>query len=430
MNCVICDVKARQVLDSRGHPTVEVDVTLADGTLGRAIVPSGASTGEREALELRDGDKTKFLGKGVLTAVANVNELIAPKVKGLCATDQRAIDLLMIEADGTENKGKLGANAILGVSMAVARAGAAAHGLPLYRYLGGPNACLLPVPLMNVLNGGVHADSGLDVQEYMIVPLGAPTFADALRWGAEVFHTLKDVLKKERKLSIAVGDEGGFAPRLNDNEEALKVLEHAIDQAGFQVGRDVALALDPAASELHDPDAGVYRLKAGGKEVTRTSAEMVKMYADWCKKYHIVSIEDGLGQRDWDGWVALTAALGDKVQIVGDDIYVTQTRYLGDGIKRRASNSILIKVNQVGTLTETFEAIEMAHKHGWTAVVSHRSGETEDTFIADLVVGAGTGQIKTGSLCRSERTAKYNQLLRIEEELGRAAVYEGSRWRK
>jgi len=426
---VICDVKARQVLDSRGNPTVEVDVTLSDGTLGRAIVPSGASTGEREALELRDGDADRYLGKGVLGAVANVNELLAPKVKGLCATDQRAIDLTMIEADGTENKGTLGANAILGVSMAVARAAANSLGLPLYRYLGGPGACVLPVPMMNVLNGGVHADNNLDIQEYMVMPIGAPSFAEALRWGAEVFHTLKTILKKERGLSTSVGDEGGFAPTLADNEEALSLLEEAITRAGYEVGTDIALAIDTAASELYDSDAKVYRLGATGTEREVSSDEMVAMYARWCDAHRIVSIEDGLGERDWDGWRALTAAVGDRVQIVGDDLYVTQTRYLAEGIRTAASNAILIKLNQVGSITETLEAIDLAHRSGWRCVVSHRSGETEDTTIADLAVGAGTGQIKTGSLCRSERIAKYNRLLRIEEELGRAAVYGGTRWR-
>jgi len=427
MDFVICDVNARQVLDSRGNPTVEVDVMLSDGSLGRAIVPSGASTGEREALELRDGDKSVYLGKGVLKAVSHVNELIAPKIKGLSAADQRLIDLTMIELDGTENKGTLGANAILGVSMAVAKAAAASHDLPLYAYLGGAGSCVLPVPMMNVLNGGVHADNNLDVQEFMLMPVGAPSFAEALRWGAETFHTLKGILK-DRGLSTSVGDEGGFAPSLESNEQALSLLEEAIAAAGYEVGAQIALAIDTAASELHDPDAGVYRLGAGGNQREVSSDDMVAMYADWCAKHRIVSIEDGLGQRDWDGWVALTAALGDRVQIVGDDLLVTQTKYLKDGIDRKAANSILIKVNQVGSLTETLEAIDMAHRAGWTAVVSHRSGETEDTTIADLVVAAGTGQIKTGSLCRSERVAKYNQLLRIEEALGAAAVYGGTRW--
>lgn len=427
MDSIICEVKAREVLDSRGNPTVEVDVLLSDESLGRAIVPSGASTGEREALELRDGDKGRYLGKGVLKAVANVNELIAPKIKGLCASDQRLIDLTMLEADGTDNKGKLGANAILGVSMAVARAAAASHRLPLYRYLGGPDACVLPVPMMNVLNGGVHADNNLDIQEFMILPVGASSFAEALRWGAETFHTLKGILKR-RGLSTSVGDEGGFAPSLRGNEEALTLLEEAIAGAGYKVGDQVALAVDAAASELHDSEAGVYRLSAGGAEETLKSDDLVEMYAGWCKRHAIVSIEDGMGQRDWEGWTALTAALGDKVQIVADDLLVTQVRYLSEGIARRAANSILIKVNQVGTITETLAAIDLAHRSGWTAVVSHRSGETEDTTIADLVVGAGTGQIKTGSLCRSERVAKYNRLLRIEEALGRAAVYGGTRW--
>lgn len=415
---VITEVKAREVLDSRGNPTVEVDVRLSDGAWGRAAVPSGASTGAHEALELRDGDPGRYLGKGVLKAVANVNEKIAPAVVGLEAAEQEAVDRKMLELDGTPNKSTLGANAILGVSLAVAKAAAASAGLPLYRYLGGPEADLLPAPMMNILNGGKHADNNVDLQEFMIMPLGADSFAEALRMGAEVFHHLKQVLS-ERGLSTAVGDEGGFAPDLKSNVEAVEVILQAVERAGYRPGEDVFLALDPAASSFyHD---GRYVLEAEG---TRNSAEdMVAFYADWVERFPIVSIEDGLAEDDWEGWQLLTRTLGDKIQIVGDDLYVTNTERLRRGIELGASNSILIKVNQIGTLTETLQAIGTAREAGWTAVVSHRSGETEDTTIADLVVAAGTGQIKTGSLCRSERVAKYNQLLRIEEELGSEARY-------
>ncbi len=393
-------------------------MVLADGARGRAAVPSGASTGVHEALELRDGDAGRYLGKGVLKAVANVNQRIAPALQGREAGEQEAIDRAMIELDGTPNKSSLGANAILGVSLAVAKAAAASAGAPLYRYLGGEGATILPAPMMNILNGGQHADNNVDLQEFMIMPLGADTFAEALRMGAEVFHNLKKVLSA-KGLNTGVGDEGGFAPDLRSNVEAVEVILQAIEKAGYQPGKDAFIALDPAASSFYEE--GVYVLAAEGAR--KSAEEMVEFYADWVERFPIVSIEDGLAEDDWEGWQLLTRELGDKIQLVGDDLYVTSTQRLKKGIELGASNSILIKVNQIGTLTETFEAISMAHNTGWTAVVSHRSGETEDTTIADLVVAAATGQIKTGSLCRSERVAKYNQLLRIEEDLGERAQY-------
>jgi enolase len=417
----ILDVHAREILDSRGNPTVEVDVTLQSGAAGRAAVPSGASTGEHEALELRDGDAKRYLGKGVQKAVQNVIETIAPALRGLDPTEQVEIDRQLIELDGTPNKGKLGANAILGVSMAVARAAAVETGMPLYRYLGGPLARTMPVPLMNIVNGGAHATNTLDFQEFMIVPAGAETFADALRMGAEVFHALKKVLVK-RKLATGVGDEGGFAPDLATDEDALKVIIEAIEAAGYAPGREVALALDVAASELFK--GGSYTFKKSGAG-TRDAQGMVELYAKWLEEYPIVSIEDGLAEDDWDGWSLLTRQLGDRVQLVGDDLFVTNTERLARGIEGGIGNAILIKVNQIGTLTETLEAIEMARAAGYLSIISHRSGETEDTFIADLAVGTGAGQIKTGSASRTDRVAKYNQLLRIEELLGDVAEYPG-----
>jgi len=415
----IVEVKAREILDSRGHPTVEVDVWLGDGSFGRAAVPSGASTGVHEALELRDNDKSRYNGKGVLTAVKNAEEIIAPEINGLDGLNQGLIDQTMIELDGTGNKKKLGANAILGVSMAVARAAAQACELPLYRYLGGVSAGTLPRPMMNILNGGSHAGNNVDIQEFMIMPLAGATFGEALRVGAEVFHSLKKVLS-EAGLSTAVGDEGGFAPDLKSNDEAIEVILKAVKAAGYKAGQDVVLCLDAAASEFFDKKTKKYVFhKSDGSE--RTAEEMIKFYENWMKKYPIVSLEDGLSEDDWAGWKALTSALGQKIQIVGDDIFVTNTERLSRGIKEGSANSILIKLNQIGTVTETMQTINMAHKAGFTAVVSHRSGETEDTFIADLVVAAGTGQIKTGSVSRSERIAKYNRLLRIEEELGPSA---------
>ncbi len=418
---MIQDIQAREILDSRGNPTIEVDVTLQSGAAGRAAVPSGASTGEHEALELRDGDAKRYLGKGVTKAVRNVVEKIGPALRGMDPTDQVGIDRHMIALDGTANKGKLGANAILGVSMAVARAAAVESGLPLYRYLGGPLARTMPVPLMNILNGGAHATNTVDFQEYMIVPVGAETFADALRMGAEVFHALKKVLIK-RKLSTGVGDEGGFAPDLGSDEDALKVVIEAIEAAGYAPGKEIALALDCAASELFK--AGKYTFKKSGAG-TRTAKGMVELYAKWLEEYPIVSIEDGLAEDDWEGWALLTAQLGDRCQLVGDDLFVTNTERLARGIEGGVANSILIKVNQIGTLTETLESIEMARAAGYLSVISHRSGETEDTFIADLAVGTGAGQIKTGSASRTDRVAKYNQLLRIEEQLGSVAEYPG-----
>jgi len=418
----IIEVRGREILDSRGNPTLEVDVYLVSGAMGRAAVPSGASTGEHEALELRDGDKKRYLGKGVRKAVDNVNEIIAPELEGLDALDQVGIDKLMIELDGTENKSRLGANAILGVSLAVAKAAANALEIPLYNYIGGVNARVLPVPLMNVLNGGLHADNNVDLQEFMIVPVGADSFAEALRIGAEVFHTLKKVLK-DKGYNTAVGDEGGFAPDLKSNEEAVQVLMEAIEKAGFAPGEDVCIALDPAASSFYKD--GVYMLE--GEGVNKTSEEMVAFYEDWVNKYPIISIEDGLAEDDWEGWRLLTERLGDKIQLVGDDLFVTNTKRLARGIQEGVANSILIKVNQIGTLTETLEAIQMAHRAGYTTVISHRSGETEDTTIADLAVAVNAGQIKTGSVCRSDRIAKYNQLLRIEEELEDCALFWGKK---
>ena len=417
------DVIAREVLDSRGNPTVEVEVLLDDGSLGRAIVPSGASTGVHEAVELRDGDKSRYLGKGTLKAVENVNEIIADEIIGWEAFDQVGIDKFLIELDGTPNKGRLGANAILGVSMAVARAAADSVGLPLFQYLGGVNGKTLPTPMMNILNGGSHADNTVDIQEFMIMPVGADTFREALRMGAEVFHSLKSVLKG-KGMNTAVGDEGGFAPNLATNEEAIQVIIEAIEKAAYKPGDDEMIAMDVAASEFYDADENVYKLT--GEGVTRTSAEMVEYLTSLCDKYPVISIEDGLAEDDWDGWKLLTDALGDRVQLVGDDLFVTNTARLSEGIAKGIANSILIKVNQIGTLTETFDAIEMAKKAGYTAVVSHRSGETEDTTIADIVVGLNAGQIKTGSLSRTDRIAKYNQLLRLEEILDTGAQYAGN----
>ncbi|MEK6548673.1 MAG: phosphopyruvate hydratase [Nitrospirota bacterium] len=417
----IAEIRAREILDSRGNPTIEVDVALESGARGRAAVPSGASTGTREALELRDGDKKRYLGKGVSKAVANVRTVLAPSLLGRDAADQVGIDRRMISLDGTPNKGKLGANAILGVSLAVAKAAAAEAGLPLYRYLGGASAHELPVPLMNVINGGAHADNNLDLQEFMIVPVGAPTFAEALRMAAEVFHALKTLLKK-KSLNTAVGDEGGFAPNLGSNEEALALIVQAIEAAGYAPGRDMALALDAAASEFYEN--GRYVMK-GEAQAQRSSEDMIKYYEGLLSRYPIVSIEDGLGEQDWKGWKALTERLGQRVQLVGDDIFVTNPEIFAKGIAEGLGNSILIKLNQIGTLTETLETIEMAKRAGYTVVVSHRSGETEDVTIADLAVGLNAGQIKTGSLSRTDRTAKYNQLLRIEEELEGAARYRG-----
>ncbi len=419
----ITDVYAREVLDSRGNPTVEVEVYTDSGAFGRALVPSGASTGEHEAVELRDGDKNRYLGKGVEKAVANVNEVIAPEILGLDVTQQALIDKIMIELDGTPNKGKLGANAILGVSMACARAAADFVGLPLYLYLGGFNAKELPTPMMNIINGGSHADNNVDFQEFMIMPVGAPTFKEALRMGAEVFHALKAVLKG-KGYNTAVGDEGGFAPNLGSNEEALQVILEAIEKAGYVAGKDVMLAMDVASSEFYDKENKVYVLEGeGGKKLT--SAQLVDFYAELVEKYPIISIEDGLDENDWDGWKILTEKLGKKIQLVGDDLFVTNTTRLTRGIEEGIANSILIKVNQIGTLTETFEAIEMAKKAGYTAVVSHRSGETEDSTISDIAVATNAGQIKTGSMSRTDRIAKYNQLLRIEDELGEVAKYNG-----
>ena len=417
----ILDITAREILDSRGNPTVEADVTLANGVMGRAAVPSGASTGEHEAVELRDGDKERYLGKGVRQAVQNIEEKIAPALADMDATDQIGIDHAMIELDGTANKSALGANAILAVSLACARAAADELGLPLYRYLGGPMSRVMPVPMMNILNGGAHSTNTVDFQEFMIVPVGADTFSDALRMGAEVFHSLKKVLVK-RKLSTGVGDEGGFAPDLRDDEEALRVIIEAIESAGFAPGKQIALALDPAASEFYS--GGTYTFKKSGAG-SKDAQGMVELYGRWLDEYPIVSIEDGLAEDDWKGWEALTAALGDRCQLVGDDLFVTNTQRLARGIESGVANAILIKLNQIGTLTETLEAIDMARAAGYLSVISHRSGETEDTFIADLAVGTGAGQIKTGSASRTDRVAKYNQLLRIEGLLGGAAEYPG-----
>lgn len=419
---IIADVYGREVLDSRGNPTVEVEVILESGASGRALVPSGASTGEYEAVELRDGDKNRYLGKGVLKAVENVNNVIAPALIGLDALDQVLIDKTMIELDGTPNKGKLGANAILGVSMATAHAAADYLGISLYQYLGGFNAKQLPVPMMNILNGGAHADNNVDIQEFMIMPVGAETFSEALRWGVEIFHSLKAVLKA-KGYNTAVGDEGGFAPNLSSNEEALQTIIEAIEKAGYQPGEQVKLALDVASSELYKD--GKYHLE--GEGVVKTSDEMIDFYEQLISKYPIISIEDGLDENDWEGWKKLTDRLGDKVQLVGDDLFVTNTEKLSQGIEKGVGNAILIKVNQIGTLTETFDAIEMAKRAGYTAVISHRSGETEDSTIADIAVATNAGQIKTGAPSRTDRVAKYNQLLRIEDELDEVAQYAGEK---
>jgi enolase len=415
-------VYAREVLDSRGNPTVEVEVVLESGTTGRAIVPSGASTGAFEAVELRDGDKSRYLGKGVEKAVANVNEIIAPEIEGMDATDQPTIDAVMIELDGTPNKGKLGANAILGVSMAVARAAAEELGLPLFQYIGGVNAKQLPVPMMNIINGGEHADNNVDVQEFMILPVGAKSFKEALRMGAEVFHSLKNVLAANG-LACGVGDEGGFAPNLSSNRAALELIVDAISKAGYKPGEDIMLGLDVAATEMYNKETKKYVLAGEGKELT--AAEMVDFYAEWVENFPIITIEDGLDEEDWDGWKLLTEKLGNKIQLVGDDLFVTNTERLERGIEAGVANSILVKVNQIGTITETLDAIEMAKRAGYTAVISHRSGETEDTTIADLAVAVNAGQIKTGAPSRTDRVAKYNQLLRIEEMVGECARYCG-----
>ncbi len=419
----IAEIRARQVLDSRGNPTVEAEVWLQDGTVGRAIVPSGASTGEHEAVELRDGDKSQYVGKGVLKAVKNVNGEIADALAGFDAADQRTLDQKMIELDGTENKGRLGANAILSVSMAAARATATCYKLPLYRYLGGAGANTLPTPMMNILNGGVHADSSVDFQEFMVMPVGAPSFSEALRWGVEVFHTLKGVLKK-RGYSTSVGDEGGFAPSLKSNVEAIEVILEAITQAGYKPGKDISIALDPAASEFFQD--GKYVFKKSDKS-SKSSEEMVRFYSKWASDYPIVSLEDGLAENDWEGWALLTKELGGKIQLVGDDIFVTNIKIFAKGIEKGVANSILIKLNQIGTVSETLDAIDLGRRNGYTSVISHRSGETEDTFIADLAVATGAGQIKTGSASRTDRIAKYNQLLRIEEALGGGARFLGLR---
>ncbi|MGI8619749.1 MAG: phosphopyruvate hydratase [Gemmatimonadaceae bacterium] len=417
----IIDIRAREILDSRGNPTVEADVTLASGAFGRAAVPSGASTGEHEALELRDGDDERYGGKGVQQAVQSIVERIAPALNGMSAADQIAVDRVMLELDGTPNKGKLGANAILAVSLATARAAAEETGLPLYRYLGGPMARTMPVPMMNILNGGAHATNTVDLQEFMIVPIGADTFSDALRMGTEVFHSLKKVLIK-RKMSTGVGDEGGFAPNLENDEDALRVVVEAIEKAGYSPGTEIAIALDCAASELFKSSSYTFKKSGGG---SYDADGMIELYGRWLDKYPIVSIEDGLAENDWDGWAKLTATLGDRCQLVGDDLFVTNTERLARGIEGDVANAILIKVNQIGTLTETLEAIELARGNGYQSVISHRSGETEDTFIADLAVGTGAGQIKAGSASRTDRVAKYNQLLRIEEQLGPLAEYPG-----
>ena len=422
MTALIEDVIGREILDSRGNPTVEVDVFLDDGSVGTAMVPSGASTGAHEAVELRDGDRERYGGKGVLNAVRHVNETIRPDVTGVDALDQVSLDRLLLDLDGTENKSRLGANALLGVSLAVARAAAESVGLPLYRYIGGAGARTLPVPLVNILNGGKHAVDSTDFQEFMVEPLGAPSFREGLRWAAETFHALGGLLH-ERGLVTTVGDEGGYAPSLGSNEDAIAAVLSAIERAGYQPGEQIAIALDPATTELYSD--GSYTLAREGR--TLTSPELIDFWADWADRYPIVSIEDGLAEDDWSGWAELTARLGERVQLVGDDLLVTNTSRLARAISERAANSILVKLNQIGTLTETIEAVEMAQRAGWTAIISHRSGETEDTTIADLVVALNTGQIKTGSTSRGERTAKYNRLLRIEEELADAAVYAGSR---
>ncbi|MGC2424705.1 MAG: phosphopyruvate hydratase [Nitrospirota bacterium] len=417
----IADVFAREILDSRGNPTIEVEVILETGAMGRASVPSGASTGKREALELRDGDKKRYMGKGVRKAVENVNDEIGPQLMGLESSEQAFIDKIMVEMDGTENKGKLGANAILGVSLAVAKASAEEAGQPLYRYIGGVNAKEMPVPMMNILNGGAHADNNVDIQEFMVMPVGAKNFTDAVRIGAEVFHSLKSVLKA-KGYNTAVGDEGGFAPNVKSNEEAVEMVLAGIEKAGYKPGKDVMIALDAAASEFYEKGAYVFKKSDKSK---KSSDDMIKFYETWVKKYPIISLEDGLAEGDWEGWKNLTAALGKKIQIVGDDIFVTNPKILKKGIEQGIANSILIKLNQIGTLTETLDTIEMAKKAGYTNVISHRSGETEDTTLADLAVATNAGQIKTGSLSRTDRVAKYNQLIRIEEELDEEAMFSG-----
>lgn len=420
MNCKITSVRALEILDSRGNPTVRVFVNLDNGVSASASVPSGASTGENEAVELRDGDKRRYGGKGVLKAVANVNDLIAPELIGMDPTHQAEIDRLMIELDGTQNKGKLGANAILGVSMAVTKSAAMASGLPLYLYLGGPGAVRIPIPMMNILNGGKHADNSVDFQEFMAMPIGAPTFAEALRYCAETFQSLKGILKK-RGYSTSVGDEGGFAPNLKSNDKACEVILEAMEAAGYTPGKDLAIALDPAASSFFED--GTYNLSKSGQG-RKKSTDLTDLYRSWVEKYHVVSIEDGLAENDWEGFREQTAALGEKIQIVGDDLYVTNTTFIARGIREKATNAVLIKLNQIGTVTETIEAVQLCRKAGWGFVISHRSGETEDSFIADFAVAMGGGQLKTGSACRSERIAKYNRLLEIEAELGKAAVFE------
>lgn len=426
MKTSISDVKARQILDSRGNPTIEVDVILADGSFGRAAVPSGASTGEHEAVELRDGDKAKYGGKGVLKAVANVNGEIKKAVKGKDALMQGELDQILIDIDGTPNKARLGANATLGVSLAAAKASAVSKKMLLYRYIGGDKAKVLPIPMMNILNGGAHADNNVDLQEFMVMPIGAGSFAEALRWGAETFHALKKILH-DKKMSTAVGDEGGFAPDLKSNEEAVEVILAAIDKAGYKAGKDISIALDPASSSFFEK--GKYILEAEPKK-ENSSLDMISFYSRWVSKYPIVSIEDGLAEDDWDGWKTMTEKLGKKIQIVGDDLFVTNVKRLRMGIEKKVANSILIKLNQIGTLTETLDTMDLAKKHGYTAVVSHRSGETEDTTIAHLVVAMNTGQIKTGSVCRTDRICKYNELLRIEESLGKRAVYGKAVWKR
>jgi len=429
MSTTIVHVEAREIMDSRGFPTLEASVVLEDENWGEAAVPSGASTGVHEAVELRDGDANRYMGKGVLNAVEFVNTEIAEAVIGYDATDQEDVDQAMIELDGTENKGRIGANAILAVSLATAKAAAKSANLPLYRYLGGPRAHVLPVPQMNILNGGKHADNNVDFQEFMIQPWGAPSFREALRMGSECFHALKKVLGK-RGYSTAVGDEGGFAPNLKSNEEALEVVAEAVAAAGYKLGTDIFIALDPATSEMYDSKSGTYKFFKSAPDKSVSSDDMIKHWAGWCERYPIRSLEDGLAEDDWDGWPKLNAALGEKIQLVGDDVFVTNPKRLARGIECKAANSVLIKVNQIGTLTETFEAIDLAMRNGWTAVISHRSGETEDTTIADIAVATNAGQIKTGSVCRTERVAKYNRLLRIEDDLGTAAVYGGEFWNK
>ncbi len=420
----IIDVRAREILDSRGNPTIEVEVEIEAGIIGRAAVPSGASTGEREAVELRDGDKSRYLGKGVLKAVENVNDKIAEEIIEMDCLDQVTLDNVLIELDGTKNKEVLGANAILGVSLAAAKAAAEYLGLPLYRYIGGVNAKTIPVPMMNIINGGKHADNNVDFQEFMIMPAGAPSFSEALRMGAETFHNLKSVLKK-KGYNTAVGDEGGFAPNLRSNDEAIEVVLEAIEKAGYKAGSDIYIALDPAASEFYLPEKKKYHFFKSNPSKEISSEELIKFWTDWVNKYPIISLEDGLAENDWDGWKLLTETLGSKIQLVGDDIFVTNTEILAEGIEKGVANSILIKLNQIGTLTETLDAIEMAKKAGYTNVISHRSGETEDTTLADVAVATNAGQIKTGSISRTDRIAKYNQLLRIEEELGDAAIFPG-----